>query len=160
VFTRRNAHLPPLRGFPLGGALPPAFLTGRAEERCPSTCSARSPPRLGYTSHPGLRAVERFMKHYFLVAKDVGDLTAHPLRQARRPAGQAAPVLSRNDGPASRPAAQARPVRRHRRLHRRQRPHQRRRSQGLQHDPVNLIRIFGSPRQTHDLAFHPDAMRW
>ena len=23
----------------------------------------------------GLRAVERFMKHYFLVAKDVGDLT-------------------------------------------------------------------------------------
>lgn len=32
--------------------------------------------RLGYTEHPGQRDVERFMKHYFLVAKDVGDLTA------------------------------------------------------------------------------------
>jgi [protein-PII] uridylyltransferase len=30
---------------------------------------------LGYQPHPGLSAVERFMKHYFLVAKDVGDLT-------------------------------------------------------------------------------------
>src|SRR5215472_17289555 len=31
--------------------------------------------RLGYVERGGLRAVERFMKHYFLVAKDVGDLT-------------------------------------------------------------------------------------
>ena len=31
--------------------------------------------RLGYTEHPGIAAVERFMKHYFLIAKDVGDLT-------------------------------------------------------------------------------------
>ena len=31
--------------------------------------------RLGYTEHPGQQDVERFMKHYFLVAKDVGDLT-------------------------------------------------------------------------------------
>jgi hypothetical protein len=31
--------------------------------------------RLGYTSHGGLKHVERFMKHYFLIAKDVGDLT-------------------------------------------------------------------------------------
>jgi UTP:GlnB (protein PII) uridylyltransferase len=31
--------------------------------------------RLGYVERGGLRAVERFMKHYFLVAKEVGDLT-------------------------------------------------------------------------------------
>ena len=31
--------------------------------------------RLGYKGHAGLSAVERFMKHYFLVAKEVGDLT-------------------------------------------------------------------------------------
>ena len=31
--------------------------------------------RLGYHGHAGLRAVERFMKHYFLVAKEVGELT-------------------------------------------------------------------------------------
>jgi [protein-PII] uridylyltransferase len=30
---------------------------------------------MGYTDHTGARGVERFMKHYFLVAKDVGDLT-------------------------------------------------------------------------------------
>jgi len=30
---------------------------------------------MGYTDRPGARGVERFMKHYFLVAKDVGDLT-------------------------------------------------------------------------------------
>ncbi|MBV8937605.1 MAG: [protein-PII] uridylyltransferase, partial [Alphaproteobacteria bacterium] len=30
---------------------------------------------MGYTDHEGNRGVERFMKHYFLVAKDVGDLT-------------------------------------------------------------------------------------
>src|SRR5271155_4227719 len=30
---------------------------------------------MNYTDHAGSRGVERFMKHYFLVAKDVGDLT-------------------------------------------------------------------------------------
>ena len=31
--------------------------------------------RLKYVSHGGLLDVERFMKHYFLTAKEVGDLT-------------------------------------------------------------------------------------
>ena len=31
--------------------------------------------RLRYHSRLGLLGVERFMKHYFLIAKDVGDLT-------------------------------------------------------------------------------------
>ena len=31
--------------------------------------------KLGYADRKGLRPVERFMKHYFLVAKEVGDLT-------------------------------------------------------------------------------------
>ena len=31
--------------------------------------------RLGYKAHGGLKYVERFMKHYFLIAKEVGDLT-------------------------------------------------------------------------------------
>ena len=30
---------------------------------------------MGYTDHAGAIAVERFMKHYFLYAKEVGDLT-------------------------------------------------------------------------------------
>lgn len=51
------------------------FLTGKAEERLHFDIQREIASRLGYTSHPGLSAVERFMKHYFLVAKDVGDLT-------------------------------------------------------------------------------------
>ncbi|RUU08900.1 bifunctional uridylyltransferase/uridylyl-removing protein, partial [Mesorhizobium sp. M6A.T.Ca.TU.002.02.2.1] len=51
------------------------FLTGKAEERLHFDIQREIAERLGYTTHPGLSAVERFMKHYFLVAKDVGDLT-------------------------------------------------------------------------------------
>ena len=51
-------------------------LTGRAEERLSFDLQREIAVRLGYTSHPGMQDVERFMKHYFLVAKDVGDLTA------------------------------------------------------------------------------------
>src|SRR5690606_22711271 len=50
-------------------------LTGKAEERLHFDIQREIAERLGYTSHPGLSAVERFMKHYFLMAKDVGDLT-------------------------------------------------------------------------------------
>lgn len=51
------------------------FLTGRAEERITFDLQTEMAKRLGYQEHRGLKAVERFMKHYFLVAKDVGDLT-------------------------------------------------------------------------------------
>ncbi|MEL7525958.1 MAG: [protein-PII] uridylyltransferase [Pseudomonadota bacterium] len=51
------------------------FLTGRPEERLAFEFQREIAIRLGYTQHPGMRDVERFMKHYFLVAKDVGDLT-------------------------------------------------------------------------------------
>lgn len=51
------------------------FLTGRAEERLTFDVQPQMAEALGYKRHGGLRAVERFMKHYFLVAKDVGDLT-------------------------------------------------------------------------------------
>src|ERR1700757_4934986 len=52
------------------------FVAGRAEERLSFDIQRDIAVRLGYTEHPGLRDVERFMKHYFLIAKDVGDLTA------------------------------------------------------------------------------------
>ncbi|XSG83160.1 MAG: [protein-PII] uridylyltransferase [Methyloligella sp. ZOD6] len=51
------------------------FLTGRAEERLTFDLQQRMAERLHYRKHAGLQAVERFMKHYFLVAKEVGDLT-------------------------------------------------------------------------------------
>ncbi len=51
------------------------FLTGRAEERITFDVQKELAERLRYHDHPGLSGVERFMKHYFLVAKQVGDLT-------------------------------------------------------------------------------------
>jgi [protein-PII] uridylyltransferase len=51
------------------------YLAGRAEERLTFDMQAEIGARMGYTDHAGARRVERFMKHYFLVAKDVGDLT-------------------------------------------------------------------------------------
>ena len=51
------------------------FYTGRAEELLSFDIQPMLAERLGYRDKAGLRGVERFMKHYFLVAKDVGDLT-------------------------------------------------------------------------------------
>jgi [protein-PII] uridylyltransferase len=51
------------------------FLTDRPEERLSFDLQQSMAERLGYRGHAGLSAVERFMKHYFLVAKEVGELT-------------------------------------------------------------------------------------
>ena len=51
------------------------FLAGRAEERLSFDRQPALAERLGYGNRRGLKGVERFMKHYFLVAKDIGDLT-------------------------------------------------------------------------------------
>jgi [protein-PII] uridylyltransferase len=51
------------------------FLTGRPEERLTFDLQTEIAGRMGYSDQAGSRGVERFMKDYFLVAKDVGDLT-------------------------------------------------------------------------------------
>jgi [protein-PII] uridylyltransferase len=51
------------------------WLTGRAEERLTFDVQPEIARRMGYTDHAGTQRVERLMKHYYLVAKDVGDLT-------------------------------------------------------------------------------------
>ncbi len=51
------------------------YLTGREEDRLTFDMQERVADLMGYTDHAGARAVERFMKHYFLYAKEVGDLT-------------------------------------------------------------------------------------
>src|SRR5262249_10917586 len=50
-------------------------LTNRAEERLSFDVQPELARILGYTDENLHRAVERFMRSYFLVAKDVGDLT-------------------------------------------------------------------------------------
>ncbi len=132
------------------------FITGRAEERLSFDIQREIAVRLGYTAHPGMKDVERFMKHYFLIAKDVGDLTAILCAELEDSHAKSVPVLSRMMA-RLRPARRARPAG----------------SEDFfvdnnritvananvfKRDPVNLIRIF-SLAQKRNLAFHPDAMR-
>ncbi len=51
------------------------FVTKRGEDKLTFDRQSELAERLGYKSHGGLKHVERFMRHYFLVAKDVGNLT-------------------------------------------------------------------------------------
>jgi [protein-PII] uridylyltransferase len=51
------------------------YLANRPEERLTFDVQPELAAHLGYRDHAGATGVERFMKHYFLVAKDVGDLT-------------------------------------------------------------------------------------
>jgi [protein-PII] uridylyltransferase len=131
------------------------FQTGRAEERLSFDLQREIAARLGYTANPGLNEVELFMKDYFLVAKDVGDLTAILCARLEDRQAKTMPVLNR--------------------VMAKLRPGSRRRLRDsddfivdynrimlavpdvFQHDPVNLIRIFRLA-QRHNLAFHPDAM--
>jgi [protein-PII] uridylyltransferase len=132
------------------------FLMGRAEERLSFDIQREIAVRLGYTEHPGLQDVERFMKHYFLIAKDVGDLTAILCAELEDSHAKSVPVLSRL-------MARFRPVKRSKLTesddfivdkNRIRLAH----TNVLKRDPVNLIRFFYLA-QKHNLAFHPDAMR-
>ena len=51
------------------------FLTGRAIDKLSFDLQPQVAERLGYVASRGLKHVERFMRHYFLIAKEVGDLT-------------------------------------------------------------------------------------
>jgi len=51
------------------------YLTNRAEDRLTFDLQPEIARRMGYRNRTGQKNVERFMRHYFLVAKSVGDLT-------------------------------------------------------------------------------------
>jgi [protein-PII] uridylyltransferase len=51
------------------------FLAGRGDDRLSFDRQPELARRLGYAARGGLKDVERFMKRYFLNAKEVGDLT-------------------------------------------------------------------------------------
>jgi [protein-PII] uridylyltransferase len=133
------------------------FLAGRAEERLSFDIQREIAVRLGYTEHPGLKDVERFMKHYFLTAKHVGDLTAILCAGLEDRQAKPAPVLSRM-------IARLRPARSRRTLSETDDfivDNNRiniARADVFRRDPVNLIRLFHLA-QKHNLAFDPEAMR-
>jgi [protein-PII] uridylyltransferase len=132
------------------------FVTGRAEERLAFDIQREIAVRLGYTEHPGQKDVERFMKHYFLIAKDVGDLTAILCAELEDSQTKSVPVLSRM-------MAKLRPVTRKKLAESDDFIVDKNRirlanANAFKRDPVNLVRIF-QLAQKHNLAFHPDAMR-
>src|SRR5215472_1318880 len=131
------------------------FVAGRGEERLSFDIQRSIARRLGYVDRAGMRDVERFMKHYFLVAKDVGDLTAILCAGLESRQTKSVPMLDRV-------VARLRP--RGRRVLREcadfiidnnriniADP------DVFARDPVNLIRMFRLA-QRHVLAFHPDAL--
>ena len=132
------------------------FLAGRAEERLTFDVQTAMAERLGYVERRGLRAVERFMKHYFLVAKDVGDLTTilcsaleieqvkpspgitqllNPLTWRTRRRIRASSDFRIDNGRLNVADADV-----------------------FKRDPVNLIRFFAKAEQT-GAFFHPNAVR-
>jgi [protein-PII] uridylyltransferase len=132
------------------------FLTGRPDERLSFDLQTAMAERLGYREHKGMRAVERFMKHYFLVAKDVGDLT--------RIVCSALEVKQLTIAPALKDLLTPMTWRKRAKL---------RKSSDFKidngrinvahdqifiQDPVNLIRLFWLAEQ-YNVLFHPDAIR-
>ena len=124
------------------------YLTGRAEERLTFDLQMEIAPRMGYRDHAGARAVERFMKHYFLVARDIGDLTRvlcaslearhlGPTIRLPRLVGRRSVEGFRLEGP--RLSVKEPDV--------------------FVEKPVEMLRIF-KVAQDHDLDIHPDVLRW
>jgi [protein-PII] uridylyltransferase len=131
------------------------FLAGRAEDRLSFDFQRSIAERLGYTSRFGLTEVERFMKHYFLIAKDVGDLTAIVCAALEERQAKPRAALDRFIG----------------RLRRRPRvvagavdfivDHDRIsviNDRVFERDPINLIRLYWAADRS-GLAIHPDATR-
>ena len=133
------------------------FVTGRAEERLSFDIQREIAVRLGYTAHPGMRDVERFMKHYFLIAKDVGDLTAILAAELEDSHAKSEPVLSRVMARLRRQPKRVRLTGSEDFVVDKNRINVAN-ANVFRRDPVNLIRIFHLA-QKHNLAFHPDAMR-
>ena len=131
------------------------FATGKAEERLHFDLQREIAERLGYKRHPGLSPVERFMKHYFLVAKDVGDLTRIFCAGLEEEQAKHVPGFNRLLAGFTR---------------------RRRKLPGtsdflidngritvadetvFERDPVNMIRLFWFADK-HGLEYHPDALK-
>ena len=131
------------------------FLTKRAEERLSFDVQPLLAERLGYVSRPGQSAVERFMKHYFLVAKDVGDLTrilcsALEEQQAKKAQGIGGMLRS-----LTKRSRAIRGTTDFVKINNRIAPAD---NEVFKRNPVNLIRIFQLAEE-QELLFHPDTMQ-
>ena len=127
------------------------YLANRAEERLSFDVQPELARRLAFVDDDPRRAVEAFMKAYFLVAKDVGDLTrifcAALEVQNRKPK----PSLSRLlPGFLKMRTGSEDFFVEHGRLNAR--------PDAFRHDPVNLLRIFHTA-DAKGVDVHPSALR-
>ena len=125
------------------------YLTGRGEDRLTFDLQAEIAALLHYRDRAGARGVERFMKHYYLIAKEIGDLTrifcAALESEHRRKPRIRMPSLSMFhkapdgfvlDGGRLSLA----------------------RGTELREDPIQILRLFHAAQQ-NDLDIHPRALR-
>jgi [protein-PII] uridylyltransferase len=131
------------------------FATGRAEERLGFDLQRQLAERMGYAGRGALSGVERFMKAYFSIAKNVGDLTAIVCAELEARQAKHGAMLDRMLG----------------RFRRRRGGTLESEDFTVDHnritvadegaftrDPVNLVRLFWLADR-HNLAVHPDASR-
>ena len=132
------------------------FLSKRGNDRLSFDRQSDIAERLGYKSHGGLRHVERFMKHYFLVAKDVGDLTrilcasleARQVKDVPRIGRVFGRLISRTSGAlADAPAFRIESARVVLKA-----------PDVFAKDPVNMVRLFAAAGR-HGAEIHPDALK-
>jgi|TARA_R110002072_G_scaffold9326_14_gene45532 [protein-PII] uridylyltransferase len=125
------------------------YQTDRAEERLTFDLQNQIAPLMGYKKHAGTKAVERFMKHYFLMAKEVGALTRILCAQLESEHNR----RSRFRLPS---------LRIRRRIKGFKVEGDRLSVSGVtvfETNPVELLRIF-SVAQEEELDIHPKALRW
>ena len=127
------------------------YIAGRAEERLSFDVQLEVARRLGFTDEDPRRATEHFMRAYFLVAKDVGDLTRifcaalEEQHKKRRPAlssllpGFLKPRTGTEDFYVENGRLDAR-------------------ANVFRRDPVNFIRIFHMA-DAKGVDVHPNALR-
>ena len=132
------------------------FLTGKPEERLSFDLQPEMANRLRYHDRKGLLGVERFMKHYFLIAKDVGDLTRTICSSLELKQLKTVPTLSDFYGVlpwSSRAKLAATTGFRfdNGRLNVKQ-------ADVFRRDPLNLIRFFVEAER-NNLLLHPEALR-
>ncbi len=132
------------------------FVSGRGEDRLSFDRQSELAARLGYQSHAGLKNVERFMKHYFLIAKEVGDLTRIFCASLEARQVKDVPMLSRMMGRLKSRAAGKGLENRNFRFESGRIALANPRA--FDDDPVNLVRLF-SVASAHGAEIHPDALK-
>ncbi|MEM6498818.1 MAG: nucleotidyltransferase domain-containing protein, partial [Pseudomonadota bacterium] len=132
------------------------FESGRAEERLSFDMQPIIAKTLCYREAGGLRAVERFMRHYFLIAKDVGELTAILCANLEIQQLAASPTLTRLLNPMN--WTVRREVRKTTEFNIESDRITVNDDQVFERDPLNLLRIFTQSHKT-GAFFHPKAIR-